>query len=68
MNKDNIISAIPRVSVVTQPSKKTGNDYTQLCVHFHDGYVLKTFLSEEQRMLIKNAIESRKPDQTPLDD
>lgn len=61
MNHDNIISAVPRISVVTQKSQKTGNDYTQLQVHFHDGYVFKAFLNDEQRMLIKHAVESRKP-------
>lgn len=62
MNHDNIISAVPRISVVTQKSQKTGNDYTQLQVR------LRLFLNDEQKMLIKHAVESRKPANDMLDE
>ncbi len=56
MDKDNIISAIPRVSVENPTSQKTGNKYNRIVIHFHDGYQLNLLLSSEQVQCIKYAL------------
>ena len=33
-------------------TSKAGNPYTQLCVEFENGYVLKVFLSDEQKIIL----------------
>lgn len=35
-----------------EKTSKAGNPYTQLCVVFDNGYVLKTFLTEEQKIIL----------------
>ena len=67
MNKDNIINTVPRISILTQTSAKTGNPYTQLCIHFHSGYVLKTFLNDEQKALIAHEIKDAPKHDSMLD-
>ncbi len=58
MDRDNIVSAIPRVSVENPTSKKTGNKYNRIVLHFHDGYQLTLLLSSEQVQCIKYAVSN----------
>jgi hypothetical protein len=50
LNLDTILASLTRVSVQTKKSERTGNDYTQINLHFHDGYVYSGFLNNEQQM------------------
>ena len=68
MNHDNIIESVARVQVKTSTSPKTGNDYTQLIIHFHDGYVYKSFLNDEQKQLVKYAVKNKPQTESMLDE
>ena len=50
MNKDNIISAIPRVYI------KTENEFTRMYIEFMNGYVYKAFVNDEQKFAINDAV------------
>lgn len=67
MNKDNVVSIVPRISIATKTSAKSGNEYTQLTVHFSNGYELTQFLSKEQKKLIEYAIKEHKSSDDILD-
>ncbi|HRJ90774.1 MAG TPA: hypothetical protein PLU21_01030 [Candidatus Saccharibacteria bacterium] len=66
MNKDNIISVVPRISVATKKSARTNNDYTVLVVHFGNGYELTQFLNKEQQKLVEYAIKESQEATHPL--
>lgn len=56
MNKDNIISAIPRVYIKIEKSPKTGNEFTRMYIEFMNGYVYKAFVNDEQKFAINDAV------------
>lgn len=63
MDKDNIINAVPRISIENPTSQKTGNKYNRLVLHFHDGYDLTLLLNNEQVQCIKYSVANVPPSQ-----
>lgn len=45
--------SVTAVYTEEQMSAKSGKPYTQLKINFANGYVFKSFLTEEQKMLIE---------------
>ena len=58
LNQDNIISAVARISLRTQKSSKTGNDFTILSIRFKNGLEIDYFVDKRyfrtQRRDFKN--------------
>ncbi len=62
MNHDNIISKVPRISLQESVSKKTGNPYVMLTIHFANGYRLRTLVNDDQKFGIKDALNTKSTD------
>ena len=56
LNQDNIISAVARVSLRTQKSSKTGNDFTILSIRFKNGLEIDYFVDKKDIFGLKDAI------------
>ena len=59
MNHDNIISKVPRISLLESISKKTNNPYTMMTLHFANGYRLRVLVNDDQKFGIKDALQTK---------
>jgi hypothetical protein len=59
MNHDNIISKVPRISLQEATSKKSGNPYVMMTIHFANGYKLRTLINDDQKFGIKDALQTK---------
>ena len=59
MNHDNIITKVPRIALLQQTSKKTNQPYTVLEIHFINGFKLRTFINDDQKFGIKDALQTK---------
>lgn len=56
MNQDNIVSYVPRITLV-QKMSKAGNAYNQITLHFLNDYQFSAFVNQEQLFAIKDALK-----------
>lgn len=56
LNQDNIISAVSRVSLKTQKSSKTGNNFTILTIRFKNGLEIDYFVDKKDLFGLKDAV------------
>ena len=54
LNQDNIISAVARISLRTQKSSKTGNDFTILSIRFKNGLEIDYFVDKKDIFGLKD--------------
>ena len=58
LNQDNIISAVARVSLRTQKSAKSGQDYTIITLRFKNGLEIDYFVDKKDIFGLKDAIST----------
>jgi len=61
MNHDNILTKVTRITYAEKISKKN-NAYTQVQIHFINGYVLNLFLDNDQKFGVKDAVNTATDD------